>query len=403
MRIHRERRPRRLAAAHCCATGILAHLTGPVARTGETFARRTRRGVKTAGYQARRTNWRLMADADLLAIVEAAYRVDVTDDEWLRGIAAACRPALDEGFGLCVFEFQHQMGCPPQILRASLLGIPDELAKMYGSVFKGMAPDVQVRPFTHGPCTTGSQMMGQRGEFVHNEYMQRHVHRFGMYDSVWITAAEPSGSGCGIHSGRPHVGWASRPFRERWARVASHLAAATRIRGRLRDAGALPPVEAIVATDGTLLHAEGPAQEPEARARLRRAVLDVEQARGSHARSDALSSLRGWQGLVDGRWSLLDEFESSGKRYVVARENAPRPPGPGAFTERERQVVGYAALGHDNKIIAYDLGIAHATVKVLMARAAAKLGVGSRGEVITAYLEACGKPGQHTAASPFQG
>jgi DNA-binding NarL/FixJ family response regulator len=87
---------------------------------------------------------------------------------------------------------------------------------------------------------------------------------------------------------------------------------------------------------------------------------------------------------------LLDQFESDGRRFIVARENAPRPPGPGALTLRERQVVGYAALGHDNKIIAYDLGIAHATVKVLMARAAMKLGVRSRAEVISTYLAACG-------------
>ena len=73
---------------------------------------------------------------------------------------------------------------------------------------------------------------------------------------------------------------------------------------------------------------------------------------------------------------------------------SPRSPGPSSFTPRERQVVGYAALGHDNKVIAYDLGIAHSTVKVLMARAAQKLGVGTRAELIAAYLsERASSPG----------
>ena len=331
-----------------------------------------------------------MASGDVLGIVEAAYRVEADDDEWLAGIARACRPLLDEGFGLCAFEFRHHMGEPPRIVRVTKLGIPDDLSGIYESVFRGLDPRIKTRPFTHGPCTTGSQMMGQRAEFLQNEHMKRHVHRFGMHDSLWITAAEPSGSGCGIHSGRARVAWASPAFRERWGRIAAHLAAGARIRQRLRDAASPPQVEAIVAPDGEVVHAEGIAKAPNVLARLRQAVLGVEAVRARREAPQALLGLRGWRGLVEGRWSLLDQFESDGRRYVVARENQPRPPGPGALTLRERQVVGYAALGHDNKIIAYDLGIAHATVKVLMARAAAKLGVRSRTEAISAYLAACG-------------
>jgi DNA-binding CsgD family transcriptional regulator len=340
-----------------------------------------------------------MASGDLIEIVEAAYHVEADDDQWLAGIAAACQPVLDDGFGVCAFQFEHHMGEPPRILRRIKLGIPDELSRIYSSVFRGMDPTVQRRPFTHGPCTTGSQMMGQRAEFMDNEHMKRHVHQFGMHDSMWITAAEPSGSGCGIHAGRAEIRWASRAFRERWARIAAHLAAGARIRRRLQNVAALPPVEAVVAPDGKVLHAEGAATAPGAVERLRHAVLGVEAARSRRDPPDALERLNGWRGLVNGRWSLLDQFESDGRRFVVARENVPQPPGPGAFTTRERQVVGYAALGHDNKIIAYDLGIAHATVKVLMARAAAKLGVHSRAEVISAYLAACGNSPGAPAAS----
>jgi len=327
---------------------------------------------------------------DLLAIVEAAYRFGTTEDEWLDGIAQTCRPALDDGFGLCVFQFQHQMGSPPQVLRHTKLGIPDGLAKIYGAVFRGMQPEVRVRPFTHGPCTTGSQMMGQRSEFMHNEHMKRHVHQFGMHDSVWITAAEPSGWGCGIHAGRVEIRWTTPSFRHCWARIASHLSAGLRIRRRLEERAAAANVEAVLSSEGKLLHAEGPAKQPQAVALLRRAVLDVERARGPQRRGDTVASLDAWPGLLDARWSLIDEFDRDGRRFIVARENAPRSPGPGALTQRERQVVGYAALGHDNKIIAYDLGIAHATVKVLMARAATKLGVRSRAKVVSAYLGACG-------------
>ena len=54
-------------------------------------------------------------------------------------------------------------------------------------------------------------------------------------------------------------------------------------------------------------------------------------------------------------------------------------------TERERQLLEYAALGLTNKEIAYDVGVSASTVRVLLARAAKKLGVLSRDQLIAAY------------------
>jgi DNA-binding NarL/FixJ family response regulator len=52
------------------------------------------------------------------------------------------------------------------------------------------------------------------------------------------------------------------------------------------------------------------------------------------------------------------------------------------LSDRERQVVSLATLGRTNKMIAYELGLAHSTVRVLMARASAKLHTGSRHELV---------------------
>jgi DNA-binding CsgD family transcriptional regulator len=143
--------------------------------------------------------------------------------------------------------------------------------------------------------------------------------------------------------------------------------------------------DAIFSPNGRIQHAEALAKEPGAMDQLRRAVLDLEKARGPRRERQASVDLNAWKGLVDARWSLLDRFETDGKRYIVARENAPLPPGHESLTLRERQVLSYAALGHENKVIAYDLGIAHSTVRVLMARAASKLGATSRSELLTSY------------------
>src|SRR5689334_8662786 len=133
-------------------------------------------------------------------MLDAAYRVEVGDAEWLAGLAAACRPALDHGFGICSFEFHYRIGGTPQILQAQMLGMSDELMSVYPKVFESMPPDVRVRPFLRGPCTTASQMMGEGSAFLNNELMKQYAQRFGIYDSIWITAAEPSGWGCGLHA-----------------------------------------------------------------------------------------------------------------------------------------------------------------------------------------------------------
>jgi DNA-binding CsgD family transcriptional regulator len=86
-------------------------------------------------------------------------------------------------------------------------------------------------------------------------------------------------------------------------------------------------------------------------------------------------------------WKL---FERVAER-LVARRRGPRAPSPGAgvetLTERERQIVEQAMLGRTNKEIAYTLGISDSTVRVLMARAARRLGAQSRRELLARAAE----------------
>ena len=63
------------------------------------------------------------------------------------------------------------------------------------------------------------------------------------------------------------------------------------------------------------------------------------------------------------------------------------PRGPESLSQREREVVSLAVLGRPNKLIAYELGIAAPTVRVLMTRAAKKLGVQSRVTLIEKYRQ----------------
>lgn len=325
---------------------------------------------------------------DLLDIVEAAYNVDLPDARWLRELAHASRPHLDTGFGLAAFEYFKPDGAQPKIIQHFHLGIPEELEAIYSTVFAKMDPGIRLRPFRLGPCVTGSELMRMREKFCEEPHMKKFVHRFGMYDSIWITAAEPSGRGIGFHAGRAEIKWASTIQKKRWGKVAAHLSSAVRLRHKLRsrEPGHAGEVgEAVFDAQGRIHDASGAARTPAARELLRRAVLALEVSRGPLRRTDPDASLEARRALVSARWSLVDRIEFDGRRYIVARENPPGAPGPEALSSRERQVVAYAKLGHHNKLIAYELGIADSTVRVLVARACAKLGVKTRRELLRVF------------------
>ena len=89
-----------------------------------------------------------------------------------------------------------------------------------------------------------------------------------------------------------------------------------------------------------------------------------------------------WSALIEGRWSLYDRFHEEGRRCLVARRNAPHHQTSRALSAAERQVVGHAARGCANKVIAYAMGVADSTVATHLASAMRKLGVVTRTELV---------------------
>lgn len=142
---------------------------------------------------------------------------------------------------------------------------------------------------------------------------------------------------------------------------------------------AVRPLEAVLRPDGKLEHAEPAAQDREARAMLRAGVLSLDRARGPLRERDAEKAVGIWNALVAGRWSLLDQFDSDGRRYVVAHRNDASVPDARGLTHRECQVLAHVELGHSNKMIAYELGLSTSTVAGHLASARAKLRLPSVG------------------------
>jgi hypothetical protein len=167
---------------------------------------------------------------DVLRVVEAAYELGPTDEEWLKSVAEAVRPHLDDDFGLAAFEFVRVGDEPPTMLQSQHLWMPESLAAVYPRMFASMPPELRVRPFRLGPCVSGSEMMNMKKEFADLPQMKDGLQKFGMFDSIWITATDPMGRGCGFHAGRKTIAWATAAEKRRWGRVAAHLSSLVRLR-----------------------------------------------------------------------------------------------------------------------------------------------------------------------------
>jgi DNA-binding CsgD family transcriptional regulator len=119
----------------------------------------------------------------------------------------------------------------------------------------------------------------------------------------------------------------------------------------------------------------------EARAALRRAVLILDKTEAA-PRNDVLAQRPDVRRAIGDRgpWRLVDDIKHAGRRYIIVAGVSVE--GAAALTERERQVVAWAQRGHHNKVIAHELGISHSTVRVLLARAAKRLAVRTRQDLL---------------------
>lgn len=82
------------------------------------------------------------------------------------------------------------------------------------------------------------------------------------------------------------------------------------------------------------------------------------------------------------RWTVVDTFQRGSERYIVARDNWVSSPDLSLLTAREQQIVVRAALGRSSKEAAHELGITHATARVLLSRAYRRLGVRTQRELL---------------------
>ena len=332
--------------------------------------------------------------SDPIAILEVAYALTGDERQWLTQVLDTARHDNHE-HGDWLIGFTYDATRPDRVAprQSAFCGVEEattlaavarvalptsedpKLAPLFRSIFVGS--------LRASPAALRRLGVSEQRVLEFERAMDLGLRLWGLADELWINAQDPTGIGCMVVAPRRSPG--PFPPREihRWSYVAAHLATAFRVRRQLEGGlpspgiDEMPSVEAVLSPGGKLTHAHKSAQTRSAGESLGRAVKALDRARGSLRRRDPDEAIAIWQAMVAGRWSLLDHFDSDGRRYVLAHRNDPHAPDARGLTLRERQVVAYAALGHSNKVIAYELGLSSSTVGGHLARARAKLALPS--------------------------
>jgi DNA-binding CsgD family transcriptional regulator len=325
-----------------------------------------------------------------IGIAEAAYDLEAGAADWLQRVLDAGKQTFDLGLGAAaalmsgaspegqplvtqLIPGTARPGLIPAIIRAAQEMGPDMLQQTMDAVAGGVSVLSENR---------------ERRPVVY-EAMTRNA---GCEDFLQLWALDPDLHGVNIAIPSPKTIQLSKRAREHWTMLLIHLTAAHRLRRDLIEpAGA----QGIALTDmphnaEALLdpksfrvsQAAGGAQAKGASETIRDAAVRVDRARSKLRQADPEQALEAWQGLVRGRWSLVDWFDTDGRRFVLAKPNAPNIGDPRGLTEREAQVATYAALGESGKIIGYRLGLSTSSVSTLLKSAMRKLSVKTQAQLV---------------------
>jgi DNA-binding CsgD family transcriptional regulator len=326
--------------------------------------------------------------ADAISIVEAAYDCVSDTQAWLGRLLDAAAPKFDRGFGVVAAMYApdvapNAMSAESRHMNQTLLGALTGVSMAHRDIFHRL----------HGTCPTGAitQVLGMTVDEAKawTPYVD-YLHPLGVQELTGIIARDPSGHAVVLTVPMPDVRRPTPRELATWSRIAAHIGAGARLRrafpgvpsGDLSDGA-----DAVLSPSGSVTHAEVGAQSPSARESLRHAAKAIDRAR-SKACSNEDEALDLWQGLVAGRWSLFDRFDTDGRRFLIARKNDPDVTDPRALTLRERQVLAYAAMGYPLKLIAYSLGISSSTVSANRQTAMRKLGLRTHADVVRLFAPA---------------
>jgi DNA-binding NarL/FixJ family response regulator len=312
----------------------------------------------------------------ILDVLDRVYDLELPWEPWLESIAEVLQRITGADKGLAAVRWrvdaQHQLTGQPWFF-----GVPDGYANEFEEVVRitrsvvPIALDVPVGGLTetfevdHPFRIRAAELAAPHGI--------RDIQKLTVCDSIAnILSLSPLFS---------YQFQTAAPDRRRLQHICDHLASCLRLRASLETRGAWR-IEAILDGSGKVHHAEGGA--PNGLKLLRRAVLDRERIRSQTTRGVERDALDLWQGMVDGRWTLLDRFEGDGegRRFILAIKNDHELPTPRSLTMREEMVAQLVGRGFSNKEIGSSLGLSTETTAFHVKNILRKFSFESRADII---------------------
>lgn len=314
-----------------------------------------------------------------VGVVEAGYRLEPDDQIWIDQLMEVAAPVLDQGLGVFAWLYRKRADGHLDFTSPTERGLVTELPPLLKGLLAEGPKDVIAKAFPPTPFFGASSELVGTETFREDPSAKRLLWDVGVRDAWGCVAPCAPDRGLLLGASRDRVGPPPPRWKAHWVRVAIHLSTALRVRRTLLDASAnlLDDADAVLDPAGHVHHAAGGAKPTRAREALRDAALRMDRARTR----DRDNGLDLWQALIDGRWTLLDHFDSDGRRFLVARRAEPWFRRPLRLTQRQRQVLAYAAAGQPNQLIAYALGVNESTVASALGEALSKLGLRSRADL----------------------
>jgi DNA-binding CsgD family transcriptional regulator len=319
-----------------------------------------------------------MLASRLVDVVESAYSLDGDEGAWLAQLARAASPALNRGLGIITYTVESALQ------RLQTYAVHEIDAKIEGflrGVIDGAPSTVHSEVVAHA-----FRFFSMSETFFRDPALKAHwdvaAGGLGFFDVVGFFVHGKNARSVHVFAPSPRTETPNPRERRAWERVAVHIRAAHSVRNTLQGTALDDVAEAVLGADGYVHHARGQATARGARDALRNAVRAMEQARGPMRTEDGERALALWQGLVGGRWSLVERWDTDRKRFIVAVENQPDNLDPRALRPREGAAARLATGGAAAKDIAYALGISPSNARALLASALQKLGLRSRRELL---------------------
>lgn len=275
--------------------------------------------------------------------------------DWLCELLRALASFLDHGRGVIGWMFRRDQ----QLMPLAPAAIHDgerfiEVAIRISAALGARALATVLSP--DRSLETASDAHGLGRDLLRQPAYVEHAHPAGIEDFLALKTISLCGR-VGVVIGAPLTRIASTSSYDQrpWRLLARHMSLGLVPRSNAGDENDPSSACAVFAGDGRLVHRATSSTDTERIAMLRQAVLAREQAR--LARTDPEHAIELLAGSST-RFALIDQFDSDGKRFVVAcaphRVTSPMDTLP----PRLRQIAGLLAnTGKNRKELACELGI----------------------------------------------